>query len=169
MPEPMSKPATEDAAVFQPGDARPVFAGDWAKASGKERQAHMTLIAKWKAAQEPSAPGKGQSAAPAAQSRMVEPGEGQARHGAPRAAAADADADDLRALQHIIDAAPILSDRTRAIEAKQRILQRQQAEERSDEHGPLVALRDALSALPEGERVDALGGLLGIAPLREAK
>ena len=87
---------------------------------------------------------------------------------APRAAdgIADADASDLRALQSIIDTAPILSDRTRAIEAKQRILQRQAVEERGSEHGELVALRDALSALPVEERVGALGGLLGIAPLR---
>ena len=147
----MPEPNSEDAAVFQPGDPRPTFAGDWAKASGHERQAHMTLIAKWKAAQ----PDKGQASAPSAsggaQSRMVEPSGEPERH-----------ADDLRALQHIIDTAPILSDRTRAIEAKQRILGKVEAEDREREHGPLIDLRAALDTLPVHERVDALASLLRV-------
>ena len=151
MPEPKHEHEGEDAAVFQPGDPRPKFAGDWAKATGYERQAHMTLIAKWKAAQGDKAAPSGQSAKPEAQTRTVEPGEEPERH-----------ADDLRALQHIIDAAPILSDRTRAIEAKQRILGKVEAEEREREHGPLVDLRAALDTLPAHERVGALASLLRV-------
>ena len=88
---------------------------------------------------------------PKAQSRMAAGSEEPERH-----------ADDLRALQHIIDTAPILSDRTRAIEAKQRILAKVEAEEREREHGPLIDLRAALEALPSGDRVDALSQLLRV-------
>ena len=151
MPEPKHEHEGEDAVVFQPGDPRPKFAGDWAKATGYERQAHMTLIAKWKQAQPDKGEGSARSGSANAQSRTVEPGEEPERH-----------ADDLRALQHIIDSAPILSDRTRAIEAKQRILGKVEAEEREREHGPLVDLRAALDTLPAHERVGALASLLRV-------
>jgi hypothetical protein len=68
---------------------------------------------------------------------------------------------DVSALQALIDAPKTLgSDRIRAIEAKQRILQRVEEEERAEAHGELRALRHALDALPEPERVAALAGLL---------
>ena len=145
----MPEPETDTPVVFQPGDPRPRFAGDWAKASGHERQAHMTLIAKWKAAQPDKGEGEGQRGRGSAQSRMVEPGEEPERH-----------ADDLRALQHIIDNAPILSDRTRAIEAKQRILAKVEAEEHEREHGPLIDLKQALDSIPPQDRGTALSALL---------
>ena len=88
---------------------------------------------------------------------MAEPGGEPERH-----------ADDLAALQAMIEAHSTLpSDRIRAIEAKQRILAKVEAEEREREHGPLIDLRTALDLVPEAERVDALGALLGVAPLTE--
>ncbi len=161
----MAEPRTrkkkgEDAAVFQPPEKGTPEYDAWL--DGPRPEAGNGR-GQWLRARQLR--GGGDASKPKAQSRTVEPSGGHAPGGeAPRTA----DADDLRALQHIIDAAPILSDRTRAIEAKQRILQRQQAEERGSEHGALVALRDALHELPEEERVSALGGLLGVAPLRAA-
>lgn len=102
--------------------------------------------------------GGGDLSKPKAQSRMAEPGEEPERH-----------ADDLRALQTLIDGAATLpSDRIRAIEAKQRILGKVEAEEREREHGPLIDLRATLDTLPAHERVAALGSLLGVEPLRDA-
>ena len=71
---------------------------------------------------------------------------------------------DIDALQRLIDSPNTLgSDRIRAIEAKQRILQRVDEDAREEKYGPLVALKHALDSLPEGERVEALGRLLMVA------
>lgn len=73
------------------------------------------------------------------------------------------DAADLQTLQAMIDAPKTLgSDRIRAIEQKQRILQRQQVEKAEQEHGPLVLLRNALDLLPAEQRVHALSTMLGV-------
>ena len=145
----MPEPNTEDAVVIEDDDPRPVFEGVWASASGVEKGEHSERVRLWKLRHPEHAGQRGDATAPGAQSRMAEPSGEPERH-----------ADDLRALQHIIDTAPILSDRTRAIEAKQRILGKVEAEERGREHGPLIDLRAALDALPPEARVDALGALL---------
>jgi hypothetical protein len=63
----------------------------------------------------------------------------------------------------VIDAPGALaSDRIRAVEARERILSKQAEEQALEAHGPLVALGDALRALPEGERVEALSTLLDV-------
>ena len=56
----------------------------------------------------------------------------------------------------------LASDRIRAVEAKQRILAREQEAQAEERYGPLVALKHALDSLPEGERVAALTSLLSV-------
>jgi hypothetical protein len=134
-------------------DPRPVFDGDWAKATGTQRQAHMTLVAAWKArngVQGATPRRQGQSAkAGAAQGQAQSQDEERTAH--------------LSTLQQVIDAPGALaSDRIRAVEARERILSKQAEEQALEAHGPLVALGDALRALPEGERVEALSTLLDV-------
>ncbi len=126
-------------------EPRPVFEGDWASASGVEKGRHSRRVEEWKER-------TGQRTEPRAakgQSPMAAGVEPQLRH-----------ADDLATLEAIIHSAPLNSDRISAIRQKQAILAQVAEEALAEAHGPLVALRDALSAIPEGERVDALGGLL---------
>ena len=140
---------TDDEIRGHPDDPRPVFEGDWKSASGVEKGEHSERVRQWKErngvatgerAKREGAKGEGRMAA----------GDGQPeRH-----------ADDLRDLQSVIDHAPLASDRIRAIEAKQRILQRREQEEREEAHGPLVELRHTLEALPPDQRVGALSALL---------
>ena len=134
-------------------DPRPVFQGDWAKADGHARQAHMTLIAAWKARQpEGSDVGSAQgrrAKASAAQAKAQSHDEERERH--------------LSTLQSVIDEPGALSsDRIRAVEARERILSRQAEEQALEVHGPLVALGEALRALPMEERVGALSTLLEV-------
>ena len=126
---------------------------------------------KWRRKEEERATAEAAAEAEAAkgeaQSRMVEPSGLDASRspitdGHGHAAPGDADAD-VRTLDAIINTSTSLaSDRIRAIEAKQRILARLEQEEREREHGPLIDLRYALEAIPEAERVAALGSLLGV-------
>jgi hypothetical protein len=133
--------------TFTADSPRPVFPGDWAKADGHARQAHMTRIAAWK-----KATGQGQRATPDAPEARIAAVVGEREA-------------DVAALQGLIDAPGTLgSDRIRAIEAKQRILARQEEEAAQERHGGLVALRSALDALPTEHRVDALSTLLAVAP-----
>lgn len=75
----------------------------------------------------------------------------------------------LATLQAVIDDPKALhSDRIRAVEAQQRILQRVAAEQAEEKHGALVALRQALDALPLEARAPALSSLLRLTPLRPA-
>lgn len=139
-----------DPDTLDPTDPRPVLS-TWATASAAERGAHGAAVKKWKARELAR---EEERAARKAAERGSGSGPGverEARH-----------ADDLATLEAIIHSAPIMSDRIRAVEAKQRILARVEEEERAQEHGPLVALGEALSAIPEGQRVSALGQLLGV-------
>lgn len=148
---------TEDAVSLEQSstDPRPVFEGDWQSASGREKGEHSERVRQWKA-RHPERTGQGAKAGAAKAQRPMAAGS------RPQPSDAQPHADDIAALQAVIDHAPIQSDRIRAIEAKQRILSRVEQEALAEAHGPLVALRDALSAIPEGDRVDALGGLLGV-------
>ena len=137
----------------QDHDPRPVFDGDWAKADGHARQAHMTAIAAWKAKNDVQGPTPRASRA----ARGGTEAQSQAGNGDEERAA------HLRTLQAVIDEPGALaSDRIRAIEARERILARDAEEKQAEAHGPLVALGDALRALPMEERVGALDGLLGV-------
>lgn len=163
MPEPTPVAAeTVSAAILDDlDDPRPVFEGDWAKATGHERQAHMTRVAAWKARQPeasgPSAKAKGHGRSGGAQSRTAKPSGRDAPHGH------DRDADDLATLDAIIASSKSLaSDRIRAVDSKQRILNRLEAERVTHEHGELLALRDALSLVPEGQRAEALRDLVEV-------
>lgn len=132
-------------------DPRPVFEGDWSSASAQQKGAHGAAVKKWKARHEASGAEaqRGEGAKP---ETGAPAGDGQPeRH-----------ADDLRALQAVIDHAPINSDRISAIREKQRILAQVEAQAMAEAHGPLVALHEALSALPPEHRVEALGGLLQV-------
>ena len=137
------------AAGIDSSDPRPVFEGDWASASGVEKGRHSRRVEEWKER-------TGQRAKPGAaksQSRMAAGSGRDERH-----------ADDLASLEAIIHGASTLaSDRIRAIEAKQRILAKQEQEQLADEHGPLLQLRVALDLIPPHERGDALGALLVVA------
>jgi hypothetical protein len=128
-------------------DPRPSFDGDWAKADGKARQAHMTRVAAWKA-RHPEASSQGAKAS-------RDPALAQAQSQAEERAA------HLSTLQAVIDEPGALaSDRIRAIEARERILSKASEEAQLQVHGPLVALGDALRALPMADRVGALDALL---------
>ena len=130
-------------------DPRPVFAGEWGKASGKERQLHMQAVAAWKA-RHPELDGQGAKAGRGGPQSQAQSQDGE------RAA-------HLSTLQQVIDEPGALSsDRIRAVEARERILSRQAEEQREEQYGPLVALGDALRALPIEQRVDALSELLTI-------
>jgi aminopeptidase N len=107
----------------------------------------MTRVAKWKARQ--AAKGKAESGNEVQGSQT-----GMVSLDAERVSA-------LQTLQAVIDAPKSLaSDKIRAVEARQRILQRVEEEQAQQEYGELLALRQALDALPEGERVQALHALL---------
>ena len=122
-------------------DPRPVFAGDWGKADGKTRQAHLVKVNAWKRRNEQKP-----------QTRMDTRSEQAERH-----------ADNLATLRAIqASSKSLASDRIRAVEAEQRILLREAEEERQREHGPLIDLRLALELIPPHERVAALGELLGV-------
>jgi hypothetical protein len=111
----------------------------------------MTLIAAWKKA-------NGQAV------RAVDP-EPQTRMDTGEVERVSDETAALATLQAVIDDPKALhSDRIRAVEAQQRILQRVAAEQAEEKHGALVALRQALDALPPGERVPALQGLLRLTP-----
>ncbi len=70
---------------------------------------------------------------------------------------------DLQRLQGLIDGSKTLpSDVIRAMDSKQRLLSAAALEQVTDEHGALVALRDALLPIPAGERADALGALVRV-------
>lgn len=127
---------------------RPVFEGDWSKADGHQRQAHMQAVAAWKRDYAPkSTVLKGHAG-----SGSTEPSEAQARH-----------AEDLQTLDGIIASSKSLaSDRIRAVEAKQRILARVEAEALESEHGELVLLRHTLDTLPSDERMHALTTVLRV-------
>jgi hypothetical protein len=135
-----------------PDDPRPVFDGDWSKATGPERQAHRTRVNAWYGRHPEARPSakrseaaKAEAAAP--QSGMGARDEEQVAH--------------LRVLQAVIDAPKSLaSDRIRAVEARERILQRVEEEAKAEAYAPLVALRHALDALPSEARADALSALL---------
>ena len=156
-------PATPAPEPF-PDDPRPVFEGDWAKADGQARSAHRTRVNAWyqrHPEERPSAKGdgkgggKGAKGGGDAQSRMD---AGNGRH--ERHERQDANLATLRRIQAMPDAHA--SDVIRAVEAEQRILERVEQEQRAEQHGPLLALRDALSAIPEAERVGALDSLLRV-------
>jgi hypothetical protein len=133
------------------GTARPVFQGDWAKADGHARQAHMTLIAKWKSAN---------SEASSAAATRNERHAGSADLSKAQAQG-DADADtsaSLEALRAIRDDKKALrSDRIRASEALLRSAGAQ-ASSGGDEVALWLAMRTTLEALPPA---DALSVLLG--------
>lgn len=69
----------------------------------------------------------------------------------------------LATLQAVIDEPKSLaSDRIRAVEARERILSRQEEEQREEAWSELRALRDALDAIPPEARGDALVELLSV-------
>ena len=134
-------------------DPRPVFDGDWQSASGVEKGEHSERVRQWKerngiaTGQSAKRGGGGQSAK--AQSQAQSHDEERERH--------------LSTLQSVIDEPGALSsDRIRAVEARERILSRQAEEQALEVHGPLVALGEALRALPMEERVGALSTLLEV-------
>ena len=131
------------------GAERPTYQGDWAKATGQERQAHMQAVAAWKKAQ-------GVKPTPQASSGTngtVEPSARQHTH----TLEADASAS-LEALRSIRDDKKALrSDRIRAAEALLRS-STAQASSATDEVALWMAMRTTLVAIPPG---DALGWLLG--------
>ena len=144
--------AVEDAGntpTSGPLEPKPVFDGDWQSASGVEKGRHSQRVREWRERTGQSVTGKAAKA------------QSQAGTGLQPL---DRDASDLATLQAIADGADLSSDRIRAIEAKQRILNRIEAEQAEAEHGELRALRAALDLLPEPERVAALGTLLRASP-----
>ena len=142
MPEPLTLEGLDS-------DPRPEFSGSWAKADGKTRQAHMTRVAAWKARHGIVGERGGKASSDQPQSQAQSREEGQASH--------------LGTLKAIIDTPNSLaSDRIRAVEARERILRAQAEEATLEAHGPLVALGEALRALPIEERVEALSSLLTV-------
>ena len=135
------------------GAERPTYQGDWAKATGQERQAHMQAVAAWKKAQ-------GVKPTPQASSGRngsVEPSARQHTDTLEAGASADASAS-LEALRQIRDDKKALrSDRIRAAEALLRS-STAQASSATDEVALWMAMRTTLEAIPPG---DALGWLLG--------
>ncbi len=139
----MDSPALE-------GAPRPVFQGDWGKADGKARQAHMTLIAAWKAAN--GEPTRSPSSA------TVEPNE---RHAGNTPSLEGSElAASTRVLEAIRDDPKALrSDRIRAAEALMRSATAKASS--GDDHVALwVAQRMTLEALPPADRMSALLGAL---------
>ena len=134
------------------GAERPVYPGEWAKATGHERQAHMQAIAAWKKAQGV----KPQAQALSGRDGSVEPSARQ--HTGPLKADASDQRQSLEALRSIRDDKKALrSDRIRAAEALLRSTSAQ-ASSVGDEASLWLARRSAIEALPPG---DALSWLLG--------
>jgi hypothetical protein len=137
-------------------DPRPVFDGDWSKADGRARQAHMTRVAAWKARHpelDHRPAGKGRKAA--SSDLRSEAGSQDEEHAARSKHLAT-----LEAIVH--EPGALASDRIRAIEARERILSKQAEEKALEAHGPLIALGEALRAIPTDQRVEALAGLLRV-------
>ena len=154
-----SKPDLSPMAPHEPsadGDAeRPTYQGEWAKATGQQRQAHMQAVAAWKKAQ-------GHKPTPQASSGRngtVEPSARQHTDTLEADASANADASaSLEALRSIRDDKKALrSDRIRAAEALLRS-SGAQASSATDEVALWMAMRTTLEAIPPG---DALSWLLG--------
>jgi len=91
---------------------------------------------------------------------------GSSADGAPQTRTVTLDAErtaDLQRLQGLIDGSKTLpSDVIRAMDSKQRLLSAAALEQVTDEHGALVALRDALLPIPAAQRADALGDLVRV-------
>ena len=147
----MPDPSTSDPAILD--DPRPTFEGDWATASGVEKGEHSERVRLWKERHGMSGRKRATRRGAEAQSRIAA-GDGRV---APHE-------EDIATLDAIIHGAPLPSDRIRAIDSKQRILAREEAAQREEAYGPLVALGAALRALPEAQRVDALSTLLAVTP-----
>jgi hypothetical protein len=153
----MTEPDT--AAAHAPGapgdpvdDPRPVFQGDWASASGVEKGEHSERVRQWKARNGIATGTAVKGRRGVGEGPASEPLDPHARH-----------ADDLAALQAMIDAPKTLSsDRIRAVEAKQRILRQVDEEHRAEAFGPLVELRHALDLVPPEQRAATLGALLRV-------
>ena len=132
-------------------DPRPVFAGDWAKATGKERQAHMVVVNAWKARQEEST---GDAQSPMAAGSARDAGGAQGGNAAPQPSG---DAQTRAVLISIRDDADAHdSDRIRAAQAL--IGMEREAEGRADAPSPLVALKQVLDTLAPEERLAWLQG-----------
>jgi hypothetical protein len=145
----------------QEGDPRPVFEGDWNSATGVQKGEHSERVRQWKERNGIAQGAAGRGAARSGANGVVEPSDPLAPSAHSPVAARDAD--DIAALQAVIDKPKTLaSDRIRAIEAKQRILNRIDAEQAEHEHGELLALHAALCAVPEAQRGDALRALVRV-------
>lgn len=159
MPEPKpvadasTDASTEDAAVFQPPPKGTPEYDAWL--DGPRPEAGRGR-GQWLRARQLR--GNAAKAERNAANGVAEPSERREAHGDEAAAIAEADVATLDAI--IGSSKSLASDRIRAIEAKQRILNREQAEAQASAHGPLLALRDALLAVPEAQRADALSALL---------
>ena len=130
-------------------DPRPVYDGVWAEATGVQKGEHSERVRLWKERNGIATGSAAKGGGNAAQAKAQSHDEERAAH--------------LQTLQAIINEPGALSsDRIRAVEARERILARQAEEQQAEVHGPLVALGDALRALPMEERVDALSALLAV-------
>ena len=130
-------------------DPRPVYDGVWADATGVQKGEHSERVRLWKERNGIATGSVAKGEAAKAQSQGQSHEEERSAH--------------LRTLQAIIDEPKALSsDRIRAVEARERILAKQAEEQAAEVHGPLVALGDALRALPIDQRVEALSTLLQV-------
>jgi hypothetical protein len=128
-------------------DPRPVFSGDWASATGQERQAHMVLVNAWKARQ-PGGDGDAQSrmgagSAPPATSATTLPTGDAATRAVLVAIRDDASAHD--------------SDRIRAASALI-ALDRERDATQGSGPSPLRALAEVLTLIAPEERLAWLQG-----------
>lgn len=164
-PKSVSAPS-EDAAVLEPFADPGGRLQDIADPALRRRTAQHrgSMRGKVKPSTGASTAAPGGAAVPGAQSRTVEPSGASPPTAHPRdGTAASRDAADLATLDAIVASSKSLpSDVIRAVEARQRILNRAEAEALADEHGDLVALRDALSVIPAEHRAEALKGLLRV-------
>lgn len=135
-------------------DPRPVFQGDWGKATGKERQAHMTLVAAWKARQ-PGGDGDAQSRMAASSGRLATPVAMPVPTGTAGTAGDAATRSVLVAIRDNANAHD--SDRIRAAQA---LIALDREAEQATGAGPshLVALRQVLDTLEPHERLAWLQG-----------
>ncbi len=145
-------PAEASSAAI-PDDPKPVFEGDWNSASGKAKGDHSQRVREWRER-------TGQRSKPGAAKAGGRMAAGVAPQLPPET---ERDAADIATLEGIIAHAALASDRIRAVEAKQRILNRIEAGAIEQEHGELRAVARTLEALAPEDRVAALRALLVVA------
>jgi hypothetical protein len=137
-------------------DPRPVYDGDWRSATGVQKGQHSQRVREWKVRNGLLPPAVPESA----RQSSSDPAQGQAGSQDEEHAARSKHLATLEAI--VNEPGALASDRIRAIEARERILSKQAEEKALEAHGPLLALGEALRAIPTDQRVEALAGLLRV-------